>query len=588
MIVTSSKRCIASQARRFSIVSISKILNNNKSNHASTLSAFQLHSSVTNKSCPHQAKSEGATTATVTAGATNAEVELVDIPKLPFIGSMIPQYSNTVPYNFDSVYTYWYESRKKFGDFYCMGFPGMGKGITGETYVMTDANEFMKVLRKEGSFPYGLLTDLWPFQEYYKDAKASGSPGATAGDALFKSGPEWQRIRRFMQSDLLHPAAAKGYVPGMIRACQIASKGAPLHSKTIPTFTTFCSFDMFSSIMFGEFPGLASGKSDDQQEENKKFCNTAMTGLELTMPLLINPIASAMKSIGIKTNVYSTFEENYSESRKIANQKMIDFKTRKEQGELLDDFETMSYASLSIDRYMAAMDTEDALGEDEVAEILCVGLIAALDTTSALLNWSLIHLAMNPEVQEELHREVSENVAAANASGALTEGCFTKSNNVYLDAFLRENQRMTSPVGFNLGKKNFRDDVEIHGRTIPKGNMFILDCRSVGMDPAIVKDPDVFDPTRWFENEVQNRIGTPAEIFDHPLYKAPFSAGARKCPGNRVASYEAKILLSQLVLDWKISFAEVKNQPKSWRDIVYVQGLTIQPEVPELTFERRQ
>jgi cytochrome P450 len=125
--------------------------------------------------------------------------------------------------------------------------------------------------------------------------------------------------------------------------------------------------------------------------------------------------------------------------------------------------------------------------------------------------------------------------------------------------------------------------------------MFILDIRSVGMDPAIVKDPDIFDPTRWFEHEVQNRRGTPAEILDHPLYKAPFSAGARKCPGNRVASYEAKILLSQLVLDWKISIAEIETdsvggskQPKSWRDIAYSQGLTIQPEVPELSFGRRQ
>jgi hypothetical protein len=133
MIVTASKRCISSQARRFSIVSISNIPNSSSSSsNASALSAFRLHSSATNKSCPRQAKSEGAT-ATSIASATNVGVELVDIPKLPFIGSMIPQYSNSVPYEFDKVYDYWYESRERFGDFYCMGFPGMGKHITGDS-----------------------------------------------------------------------------------------------------------------------------------------------------------------------------------------------------------------------------------------------------------------------------------------------------------------------------------------------------------------------------------------------------------------------------------------------------------------------
>lgn len=214
--------------------------------------------------------------------------------------------------------------------------------------------------------------------------------------------------------------------------------------------------------------------------------------------------------------------------------------------------------------------------------------MAALDTTSAMLNWSLLHLAMNQEVQEALHSEVSRNVANAGAGG-LTEDCFTKSNNVYLDAFLRENHRVTPPIGFNLSKENIVDDVEIHGRTIPKGNMFLLDTRSVGLDPDFVEDPDIFDPEKWLKKGVQQRRGTPAEILDHPLYKEPFSAGARKCPGSRVANFEAKILLSQLVLDWKIAFADSgAPKPETWRDVNYMQGLTIQPDIPELSFKRRQ
>ena len=388
-----------------------------------------------------------------------------------------------------------------------------------------------------------------------------------------------------MQTDLLHPSAAKGYVPGMIRAVQIASEGAPLFAKNMKNFTASSSFDMFSSVMFGEMTGLAGGNSDSA--ENERFCEVSLAATKKMNPMVRDPATKIKKKLlGIKTKDYATFEANMDESRRIATSKMKEFKRRKERGEL-SEFEQNSYASRAIDRFLVSAGEEGALEEDEVTEILVVALIAAMDTTSSMLNWCLIHLAMNPDIQEELRKEVEANVARE--GGSLTVDCFTKSNNVYLDAFLRENHRMTKPVGVNIVKENITDDVELHGTVIPKGNVFILESRSVGMDPKFVKDPDVFDPSRWFKAEVQKRKGTPAEILDHPLYKEPFSAGARKCPGFRVARYEVRALLSQLVLDWEISLADNDEaKPKSWRDIKYFNGLTVQPEIPEMKLKSRR
>jgi len=583
MIATVTKRCVSSQARQLCLGS--KPTTIRIGGNAPRVPSFRLHSNVTGR-CPHRgSKTQAVNRADSTAASTKSKVQFVDVPKLPIFGSFIRQYSNAAPYKADSVYDFWFNNRKRFGDFFCLGMPALGKGMTGDIYIMTDPNEMMKVLRKEGIFPIGVLAFQWPFVEYYNDAIASGSRGAEAGAALFSRGSKWQRIRRFMQTDLTHPTAAKGYVPGMIRACQIVSEGAPHHAKDFKKFTAFFSFDVFSSIMFGEFTGLASGKSG--HEDNERFCKASLAAVDNMNTMVRNPFLKLMKKLGIKRKIYSTFEENFSESRRIAHRKMKDFKRRKKNRTLGNDFEKMSYASLSIDRLLDSIGEEGALSEAEMTEILVVALIAALDTSSALLNWSIVHLAMNPGVQEELRKEVEYNVSSTGGE-SLTADCFTRSNNIYLDAFLRENQRMTSPVGFNVGKENMTGGVEIHGKTIPEGNMFILDSRSVGMDPDIVKDPDIFDPTRWFETEVQKRKGTEAEILDHPLYKAPYSAGARKCVGSRVANYEAKILLSQLVLDWKISYVEKNGmKPETWRDIKYHQGLAIQPVVPELSFERR-
>lgn len=461
----------------------------------------------------------------------------------------------------------------------------MGKGIMGTTYVMSDPNEYMKVMRKEGQLPFGAILTEYPFIKYYKDG--GSKPGCAAGLALFSQGESWQKIRRFMQTDMLHPAAAKGYVPGMINACQIASQGAPSHAKNINEYTTFCSFDMFSSIVFGEFPGLAGGRRGDEQDENAKFCRSSVAALETIIPMMTSPAERLQNNVfGTKTKLYSTFEENFAVARGIASQKVENFKARKATGKLLTDFENQSYASLAIDRYLSSLGEKDSLMEDDVGEIIMVALIAALDTTSSLLNWCIIHLAMNPSVQENLYLEIYSN-AAANG-GILTEDCFSKSNSVYLNAVLRENHRISPPIALNLTKENVTDEVEIHGETIPKRSMCVLDTRSVGMDPDIVPDPNKFDPTRWIGvAQAKDRKGTPAEVLDHPLYREPFSAGARKCPGSRVANYEAKVLLSQLLLDWKISFAE-DGKFDSWRDIPYYNGLTVQPTVPELSFEKRQ
>ncbi len=66
------------------------------------------------------------------------------------------------------------------------------------------------------------------------------------------------------------------------------------------------------------------------------------------------------------------------------------------------------------------------------------------------------------------------------------------------------------------------------------------------------------------------------------------SAGAKRCPGSIVANYVAKAMLPQLVLDWKFSLALDGNKFKNFRDVSYFNGLTLQPTVCELSFEKRE
>jgi len=351
----------------------------------------------------------------------------------------------------------------------------------------------------------------------------------------------------------LSPQAAKGYVPGMVEAAQLASSRIDHYSLDICAFMARVSFDLFSSVIFGELTNLAAGT--DKDAINFEFCETTQNALSSMIPITMSVSSLPLKKIGIKTSKYQYMEREFTRSRELAFAKVQNFRERKQRGELTER-ELASYASLAIDRQIAARGTDECVSDQEVSEIIVLALTAAIDTTSALLSWCLVHLAMNPQVQEKLYQEISHNVMSNPLGPILTENALTKTSAPYLHAIMRENHRMTPPVPISITKDNATGDVEVHGVSFTKDSFFLLDARSAGMDPIILGTDhvDAFEPERWLEDAVQERIGTPAEILDHPLYRDPFSAGARKCPGSRVANYEALVMMSQLILDWNIAF----------------------------------
>ncbi len=115
---TTTKRCLLAQTRHVPLVSNSRRI------------PLRLESrwySSTTGTCPYSKNNEDATISTKT------ETKLFEVPRLPIVGSLIPQYSKAPQIKPTNTYDYWYESREQFGDFYCVGIPAFGKGITGDS-----------------------------------------------------------------------------------------------------------------------------------------------------------------------------------------------------------------------------------------------------------------------------------------------------------------------------------------------------------------------------------------------------------------------------------------------------------------------
>lgn len=508
--------------------------------------------------------------------------KLVKVPMLPYLGSIIPQYSNTAPFDPEFFYDYYPENRKRFGDFYLMGFPGLGKGRDGEMYVLTDPNEMQKILRQEkGTHPYprGIIETEWPLIKYLKEIGSPlglGSNDKEDADGFFGRGSTWKRMRTFLQTDLLSPASAKAYIPGMVEAAQFASKGAPASSLDLNAYTNRCSFDLFCSLMLGELTRMADPNTG-HSEENIEFCRAAVNGMESMMLQISNPLQLILFRLGIKTSLYKQMGREFGKTMEISSRKYDAFRAKYDSGNLTEK-ERNSYLARAIERQAAE---DSTVTEAELAELIDASLLAAVDTTSSLISWNMMHLAVNPGVQEKLHAELVENTKAT--EGHMTAETIGK-RSPYLHAVVRESHRLTPAVPTTVMKENSLSDIEIHGSIIPKDSLFALDTYSIGIDSDFVEDPYDFKPERWLSEAVEARKGTPSDVLDHPYYKSPFSQGSRKCPGSRVASNEVLIMISRLVLDWKISApAGMKNV----KDIPYKLSGMIHPVMPQLKFQAR-
>ena len=107
--------------------------------------------------------------------------------------------------------------------------------------------------------------------------------------------------------------------------------------------------------------------------------------------------------------------------------------------------------------------------------------------------------------------------------------------------------------------------------------MIWFDSLSLQLSAALLPEPTVFRPERWLPDAVEQRKGTPAERLDHTFFAAPFSQGARKCPGSRVANLEVQVALLQLVGDWII---ELEDADLRLEHIEYHAGTTVVPTCP--------
>merc|ERR1712176_1015156 len=242
--------------------------------------------------------------------------------------------------------------------------------------------------------------------------------------------------------------------------------------------------------------------------ENERFVTNAINIFHQTNLMNLSPVEIIIGKYFpfIKTSMYRKLMEHWKTVREIGLKKIYDFIERYDRNEL-NEMERASYLAGAIERQRHTKEVT----QDEMAELCLTALFVGVDTTSSVTAWNLMHLAMNPQVQDKLYSELS----AATKGGKLDAHVLSKKVSPYLHMCIRESHRATPALPAAMWKSNSKSDVDIHNVTIPKGSMIQLG--HISFDPEYVDDPKTFRPERWTDEAVASRKDTISAVLDHPF-----------------------------------------------------------------------
>ena len=208
----------------------------------------------------------------------------------------------------------------------------------------------------------------------------------------------------------------------------------------------------------------------------------------------------------------------------------------------------------------AKYDDGNFMDEEQLIDEILILFTAGHETTSNSLTFTAQLLALNPEWQDKIYKEISE----------------LKDQNLDLMSFvtrtpitqqvIEESMRMYPPAYF-IDRVNLEAD-EFEGKYFEPGSNLLFSLHEVHRHPDLWEDPDEFKPERFAEG---------GRKYSSQYF--PFGAGPRKCIGNNFAMFEMIIAVSELIAGFRIHTVSEKIEIKPL--------ITLKPKNAVLRFEKR-
>jgi cytochrome P450 len=160
-------------------------------------------------------------------------------------------------------------------------------------------------------------------------------------------------------------------------------------------------------------------------------------------------------------------------------------------------------------------------------------IFSGYESTVYLLEWAIYYLSINEKWQGEISQERN------------------------IDAFINEVLRKCPPV-WNT-ERTTTEDVNIDGTDLTAGTKVIVSSYVMHRDKNVFKDPTLFKPERWLEDQNLSK----GEYF-------PFLFGKRQCVAKEFVLMEVGLVLTYIAQNFNIELINDK--------VSYIGALTYRPK----------
>ncbi|KAL6568079.1 hypothetical protein OROHE_003763 [Orobanche hederae] len=198
-----------------------------------------------------------------------------------------------------------------------------------------------------------------------------------------------------------------------------------------------------------------------------------------------------------------------------------------------------------------------AITANDVVEECKTIFFAGKHTTSNLLTWTTVLLAMHPQWQEQAREEV---LRVCGARDTPTKEDLPKLKTLVM--ILNESLRLYPPAVAII--RRAKTDIELGGLHIPRGTELLIPILAVHHDPALwCHDVHEFNPARFAKGV--------AQAAKHPMAFMPFGLGARRCIGQNLAILQVKLAVAMILQRFSFELAPTYQHAPSVQMLLHPQ-----------------
>ena len=162
-------------------------------------------------------------------------------------------------------------------------------------------------------------------------------------------------------------------------------------------------------------------------------------------------------------------------------------------------------------------------GELNLVNVLLDFFIGGSDTSSTTLNWAMLYMIQNPEVQTKVRNELQSNLGSRKAKMA------DRHLTPYTEAVIHEIQRKGNISPMGLFHQTI-ESIRVAEYEIPPDTLLIPLIGEIMHDPEHFPEPSKFEPERYLTTETNGNVK-----FTPSPRVIPFCVGKRKCLGEPLA-----------------------------------------------------